>query len=210
LGYKGSMNRNGLVVALGAVALIALWLVVLWKPHKESSAAAPRTASEPAAPAAPSAVPDPLPASAPPSKPAPPIAQPSVSAPQPNPDTTSPTPRPGEIPPPRTEGPVAESIQLYATEPRASDASNLEARIAQAFRRPEVPSELLKSVICRQTVCKVEVRWTPERVVGYMGAFMDLIREFDSRQMAILPGTRDPSGVLPVDVYLRRIAPTNP
>jgi hypothetical protein len=204
------MNRNGLVVGLGALALIVLWLVVLWNPRKESSAEPPRTEPEPAAPAAPPAIAAPLPASAPPSKPAPPAAEPSVSAAQPKPDTTSRAPGVGEIAPPRAEGPVDESMQLYATEPRASDASNLEARIQQAFRRPEVPPELLKSVICRQTVCKVEVRWNPERVVGYMGAFMDLIREFDSRQMAVSPGTRDPNGVVPVDVYLRRSAPTNP
>jgi hypothetical protein len=210
LGYKGSMNRNGLVVGLGALALIVLWLLVLWNPRKKSGAEPTHTELESAAPAAPSAVPDPPPASAPPAKPAPPAAEPSVSAPPPKPATPSPPPPVAEIPPPRTEGPVAESIQLYATEPRGSDSSTLEARIEQAFRRPEVPRELLKSVICRQTVCKVEVRWTPERVVGYMGAFMDLIREFDSKQMAISPGTRDASGVLPVDVYLRRIAPTNP
>jgi hypothetical protein len=84
--------------------------------------------------------------------------------------------------------------------------------IQEAFRRPEATG-LLKGVLCRSSVCKVETRWTPARAAGFMGAFMNLVaspdgapsRKFD-HEIAISPeGAPDTNGERAIDVYLKRI-----
>jgi hypothetical protein len=74
---------------------------------------------------------------------------------------------------------------------------------------------LLKSVQCRATVCRVETRWTSERAVGFMAAFMGLVLPKEgeapppfSQNLAIAPADKpDTDGSLAVDVYVERIKP---
>jgi hypothetical protein len=111
------------------------------------------------------------------------------------------------IPPPEASGPVAELKHAFETEPRDSAAQAPESRIESEFKRSDVPAGLLKSVLCRKSVCKVETLWTPERAVGFMGAFMRLSPEF-APNLAIDPhGPVAPNEELSIDVYLPRLAP---
>jgi hypothetical protein len=109
------------------------------------------------------------------------------------------------IPPPEASGPIAELKQAFETEPRDSAAQVPESRIQSEFKRSDVPAGLLKSVLCRKSVCKVSTLWTPERAVGFMGAFMRLSPEFGP--LALDPhGPVAPQQELPIDVYLPRLA----
>jgi hypothetical protein len=119
---------------------------------------------------------------------------------------------PVPIPAPERTGPVDARKAAFASEPRDSNATEPETVIQAAFRRPEA-NGLLKGVLCRSSVCKVETRWTPARAAGFMGAFMNLVassdgapsRNFDS-EIAISPeGAPDTNGERAIDVYLKRI-----
>jgi hypothetical protein len=88
--------------------------------------------------------------------------------------------------------------------------------IQAAFRRPG-SNGLLKGVLCRSSVCKVETRWTPARAADFMGAFMNLVaspdgapsRKFD-HEIAISPeGAPDTNGERAIDVYLKQIDTRN-
>ncbi|MEY4580430.1 MAG: hypothetical protein RL701_5133 [Pseudomonadota bacterium] len=165
-------------------------------------AAAP-TAAEPTT-AAPTQPPTPTPAEQ-----QPPSADTTAEA---NPADTAP------IPAPSRSGPVAELKALFATEPRPSAAARVETIIEAQFRRNEVPSGLLKSALCRSTVCRVETRWSPQRAEGFMSAFMHLMTDpptestvFDP-QFAISPeGEPGADGSQAIDVYVRLTdAPKSP
>lgn len=127
-----------------------------------------------------------------------------ASPPQP---TTATQPAPegsAALPPPRASGPVAELKQAFEEEPRDSAAHDPELRIESEFRRSDIAPGTLRSALCRQSVCKVEVLWTPERATSFMAAFTRLSADFDPG-MAIDP--HDMAGApqqLQVDVYLPR------
>jgi hypothetical protein len=163
-----------------------------------SSAAAAPAAPQPAEPEQ-AAAPEPeAPQTAvtPSAQPASPIEQPAV------PDPSGP-----QVP--QRSGPVDALAQAFASEPRASSAVQVEAAIQAAFRRAEVPPALLKSVLCRSTVCKVETRWTPDRAQGFMLAFMQLVMQpqeqhaFD-HELGVSPeGEPDADGSRAVTVYVK-------
>jgi hypothetical protein len=202
------------MVALGAVVL---WVATTSSPIErrdgvEAPAAVP-TAEQPAPP--PTAAPSQAPAAPPsqPATPAPETPQPSATPTAP-PEATPPN-KPTPIPPPQRSGPVDELEKRFHTEPRDSAAPSAESAIEASFRRPEVTAGLLKSVQCRASVCRVETRWTSERAVGFMAAFMNLVLPKKdepaptfSQNLAIAPADKpDADGSLGVDVYVERVKP---
>jgi hypothetical protein len=115
------------------------------------------------------------------------------------------------LPAPRRSGPVTELQHAFEEEPRDSAAHDPESRIESEFRRSDIAPGTLKAVLCRASVCKVEVLWTPERAMSFMAAFTRLSADFDSG-IAIDPHALGGSGQeLQVDVYLpRRGSRANP
>jgi hypothetical protein len=79
-------------------------------------------------------------------------------------------------------GPVEEYRALYNRQARDADANTIETAIRQAFGHSKTP-DLLQSVSCHESVCKVLVRWAPERARDYILA---------TRWLA--PGTAWPPG----------------
>jgi hypothetical protein len=117
-------------------------------------------------------------------------------------------PQPAEesvpLPPPERSGPVGKLKLAFEEEPRDSAAHDPESRIESEFRKSDIAPGTLKSVLCRQSVCKVQVLWTPKRALSFMAAFTRLSADFDS-DIAIDPhdmaGSPQP---LQLDVYLPR------
>ncbi|HKU41286.1 MAG TPA: hypothetical protein VJR89_24150 [Polyangiales bacterium] len=145
---------------------------------------------------------------------APPAAANTEAAPKAS--AESPANTDSEIPTPVRVGPVDELKRAFESEPRASGAARFEAVIEAQFRRAETPAGLLKSVICRTTVCRVETRWSPQRAEGFMGAFMRLMDPegaaslFDA-DLAISPEADvGPDRSQAIDVYLKRVASSGP
>jgi hypothetical protein len=112
---------------------------------------------------------------------------------------------PPPVPAPQASGPIAELKQAFEKEPRDSAAQLPESRIQNEFKKSDIAPGMLKSVLCRKSVCKVEVLWTPERAGSFMAAFTRLSAEFEP-DLALDPhGTPVAQQELQVDVYLPRL-----
>lgn len=205
------------------VGAAAIWWAALGGPTPEAEELAD-AASETDQPAAAPTAPTDTPPSEPTAPAAPPANGPSAD-PAPaaalaeTPPPPQPTPTPEEqIPAPERTGPVDELKAAFESEPRDSNATDPESAIQAAFHRPEVPSGLVKSVLCRSSVCKVETRWTPAGAAGFMGALMSLVaspegaanRKFEP-EIAVAPeGAPDANGQRSIDVYLKRLDSAGP
>jgi hypothetical protein len=141
------------------------------------------------------------------------VAPPSAPAavvqgePQPaSPEPASPQPTAAGEPvleAPRREGPVDEMKQRFASDPRDSAAAELETKVQTVFREMRTPPDMLKAVLCRESLCRLELRWRPERSTDYMTVMTRLSVEFDPK-MAVNPGERTPDGALGLEVYWQR------
>jgi hypothetical protein len=194
------MSRNA--VALGALVLVGglLWLVTAW-PTPEDDRPDPL---EPEAPAA--AAPQPV------ATPVPVIIGTPAKAPEPvaeqAPKVEPPKMRQPHVPEDdmfaKDQGPVAEYKQLYETEPRDSAAHETESAIRAAFTATDGAPDLFKSVLCRQTVCKVELRWSVDRLGAYVAGITRAAVGFNPTVGVTPGGPMGEDHVRPIDVYLKR------
>jgi hypothetical protein len=213
------MTRTSWAVVAVVLTAALLWIVTGWPTRNQGShrsdeaddALAPPAAAEPAAPTerAPAAsIAQPGVAPSAPAAPTAPAAPAAPADPEPEPQVA-------DLPAPEQTGPVDELKALFASEPRDSAAGSFEKQIEAAFRGSEIPPGLLKSVLCHNTVCRVETRWNPESAIGFMAAFTRLMMAPDGRPaglfdsgLAVSPeGEPDAHGTRAVDVYLKRIVP---
>jgi hypothetical protein len=110
--------------------------------------------------------------------------------------------------PPKPDGPVVELKQRFESEPRLSSASQAESLIQGEFAKPYTPPGLLKSVQCRSSVCRVELRWRADRAEGYMGGLMYSYTQLGLQSLATEPlGEPDTDGSSRIDVYMARQEP---
>jgi hypothetical protein len=185
------------------VALIAIWFVAVPRPHDEPAAPAP-SAAAPLADTAPTIAGSPAP-QAPPTAPTPTTPPPSAAAaPSANTEVKPAETAVDPFPPPKSEGPIAQYKSTFQNEPRDSSAQNDETAAQAAFRSPELPAALFKSVLCHQTICRVEVSWTKDRQVAYMTAFTRLLVAVGQKTaVEALPGP-DASGEYPLTLWVQR------
>lgn len=129
--------------------------------------------------------------------------QPSAAPLAPQPPAAEPVAPPVDAPP--RQGPIDELSSRFEREPRDSGAHDIEQSVRAAFSRDSVAPELFKSVLCRQSVCKVVVRITPQRMPGYIQAVTELVsNEFDA-DFAVDPAPEiDADQMRSVEVYLQR------
>ena len=219
-GEKVHVNRTYWISAAVVAAAALAWSLVIRPPEDDLSPGS----SSPALGTDFQAEPEPGPAREPqreapqpaepaaPSEPAAP-AEPAAAAPQAPEQAPAAPEEHTHLTAPERTGPVDELRALYENEPRNSAAPDTESKIAEVFRNPELPGGLVKSVLCRTTVCKVETRWNPERGIAFMGGFMRLVVEQDGQppafehNLAIQPGESEADGSQKIDVYLKRAAP---
>jgi type IV secretory pathway VirB10-like protein len=200
IGYEVNMSRN--LAALGAVIVVGvlLWLVMAWRAPKDE------LPEKPPLSAAPLAEPEPVPDLAPALATAKPV-------PAPAPELDEPQPSP---PPPRVleeqikgdQGPVAEYRSRSQTEPRDSEAPAVESMLRAAFAASNGASDLIKTITCRETICKIEMQWSMERMRPYIAGLTRSQPGF-KLPVAVSPvGPKDANGVRPIEVYLKRKPPT--
>ena len=159
---------------------------------------------------APTPEPAPQPTSAPAQEPVVKAPAPAAAAqPQAAPEPVSPPEPvlpPGVEPPlSREQGPVAEYKALFESEPRASSAIEVESSVKDAFVQPGMPVGMLKSVMCRQTVCKAQLKldWSSGNLGSYVAGVTRLMSNFTSPVAMSPQGTIDGDGVRSLDLYLK-------
>lgn len=211
------MSRN--IAALGAVFIVGvlLWLVMAWRAPLDESPAALQQA-EPSR----LEVVAPQPSAA---KPAEPSLAPAPAA-EYEPEPGAPEPAPAE-PPPREQhiatrpdatrvvadqikgdqGPVAEYRSAYESENRNFESAEIEAMLRKSFAETDTTGELIKSISCRATVCKLEMRWSMARMRAYVGGMSRSQKGF-KLPFALSPvSPADGKGIRLVEVYMKRQAP---
>jgi hypothetical protein len=204
------VSRNA--VALGAVIAVGalLWLVMAWHapggdedvpvslepmdtpvaPLVAPAAPPPSTPAEPAPPPPPEAVPE----------------QPSEAKADPDAPAPAPAQRVLEEQITGDQGPVQEFRSQYALETRSSDSPQIEAHLRNAFYDPRDP-DLIKSISCRKSICKLEMQWSMARMRTYVRGLTRIGNGFE-RRYALSPITEpDANGMRTVEVYMKRQTP---
>lgn len=208
------MSR-ALSMGLVVFAAIVMWLAVGW-PGREEGRPEPEVSGERELAAADPAKP----------KPVAPVLAPKLDAAAPEPEeeepqAPAPAPPPGPAPWPQGDilagdrGPVAEYRAQYEREARDAKATDVEGAVRTAFGHSKRP-DLLHSTSCHENICRVLIRWSPDRANDYIQSVRWLALGtswppgqpgFDSR-VAIASGSEsDKDGSRIVELYLKRRPP---
>ena len=188
------------LAALGA-ALLAIWWLAMSAPEDPSEVEDFAAAGAPASPTreepaeAPRDEPPKAEKAAQPSEPVAPAAAPADPA---APDRAKPT---VIAVLPQRQGPVDELSNTFASESRGEGSAPEEARVKEAFVDPQIAKALLHSVECRRSVCRLELRWSPERDPGYVLGLTKAVGNFSSPLGVDEPGPADAQGQRPLVVY---------
>lgn len=205
------IGSAGLVILAG----VAMWLAVGWpstNPRElaavEESEVAAKPATQPAALVAPLS-PDASVAHA---------EEPAYDEPAPEPPPAAPSKpiqsdfMPGE------RGPKEEYQALYDRSARDAAAHEVESAIKSAFGKSTTP-DLLHSASCHEQVCKVLIRWTPERMRDYVASMRGLALGmawppgqpgFESQIAITTASQKDQDGGRLVELLLKRRSPSAP
>lgn len=204
----------------GLLAIVILiWAVAVWPTaHAPVSIADPERAPEPrepvrgstpvvepaAPPPTPSAPAEPVPAEVPERKV---FVAPVMRAPPAHPAAEPTEPADLGVPLSRMEqGPVAEYTQQFQHEPRDSAAIVTERQIRSAFAPESGSAGVLRDVLCRQTICRIEIRMSKESLGSYVAGMGRISSTFDrayaySREGPVVDGMQT------VAVYAKRLPP---
>jgi hypothetical protein len=204
------MSRN--VAALAAVFVVGLllWLVMAWHAPTDEPPVALQLEEAPEPAPQPSAAKSPEPSLAPP-----PVANAPAPAPPAEADTEPTAPK---APPIRQvpelikgdQGPVAEYRAQYESESRGSASSGLESKLRAAFPDADGAPDLVRSIACRETICKLELRWSNARLRGWVLG-VNRFQDGFVLPFALSPiGEKDGDGVRRVEVFLKRKPPGPP
>jgi hypothetical protein len=179
---------------VAVVAALGLYMALTPTPApSDEQVAVPPTAAAPPALAAPAA---PEPASA------------QVPHPEPGADEEHAAPPTAAIGTeavmlPVRAGPLDELKHAFETEPRASTARDLELRVEAELKKPDIPAGLFRSVLCRSSVCRIQMRWRPERVAGYNIALVRMLHIF-GMGVGADPAAPDKDNEVELDMYMKR------
>jgi type IV secretory pathway VirB10-like protein len=198
------MLRTAILLGAGVLALGVVWWLAIGGPSPMHAPEAP-----PSSPAPPPAEPTPAPATPLARAPLPPTAAPTPTQPVPAPALPATRKREEEAPvapspPPRAEGPIAELKQAFETEPRDSAAADVESTVQRDMRELGLTPSLFTSVLCRATVCRIQLRWQAQRSLQYAMLMTRFVDEFQGHPGIDPVAAADAEGTVPLDVYWRR------
>lgn len=207
------MARHGWLVGLAGLCGALLWTIAAWPVAHErapADAAAGAPAPEPEPPPSPrEAVP-----AAPPTaavrataepKPAPAVPARPTAPEQPTPAETL-ADRQAEADQIfiRENGPLDEYKRAFETEPRDSAAHEAEHAIREAFVASDGPGPVFRSVLCRETICKIDVRVSADNLGAYVAAMARIVRQPFDTKLATERTSLAQNGEVSVAVYAKR------
>lgn len=102
---------------------------------------------------------------------------------------------------PQKQGPVEELAQRFAGESRDSSSPSADERVKSAFDDPAIPDDTLRTVECRRSVCRAELRWSPERDAAYVLGLTRAVGSFEAPLGINEAGPADADGLRPLVVY---------
>jgi hypothetical protein len=117
---------------------------------------------------------------------------------------------------PGERGPIQEYQALYDRSTRDSAAHEVEGAIKTAFGK-STQTDLLHSMSCREQVCKVLIRWSPERMRDYIVSMRGLAlgmawppgqAGFESQIAITTASQKDQNGGRMVELLLKRRSPS--
>jgi hypothetical protein len=197
--------RSRWLYAVGVLALIALtWWLAFDRPSAPAAAPVDRNqkpdvaADEAARGEAATATPA---QGEPPPAPEPVQPKPSVATPE----QAAPEPRAAVPMPPDTRGFVDALAENFDGDQPSADAREHELWLRGLFTEAGSPPELLRSVVCRQAFCKLELRWTAQHDAPYRRV-MDELGAVNAKFLATRAGEPDASGAVLVSAYVARAA----
>lgn len=197
------------LVALACVAGVLLWVMATWPvppeldtlegTAEESEPAQVTQAAQP--PASPPVAATTLGPSEPP--PAAPEAPPAPAQPEP---AESPEAEAEKIFS-RENGPLAEYKAQFEREPRDSAASDAEQLVRGAFDPKDSAKPVFRSVLCRQSICRIETRFSAETLGAYVAAMTRMVHEKFDAKLATERTSLAEAGEVSVTVYAKRPPP---
>jgi hypothetical protein len=132
----------------------------------------------------------------------------SVASPSPAPETS--VERGPEAPiPPDTRGFIDAIAGRYEEDSRDRDAAKVEAALQKHFHGSQLPASALRSVVCRKSVCKLELYWRPEYDRPYRST-LDELAGGNAKLIATRAEQPDKHGGVSVDAYWLRVLGTLP
>ena len=105
--------------------------------------------------------------------------------------------------PPDTRGFVDAIQGRYDQDTRDREAGATETALRTFIRTTKLPASALKSIVCRQSVCKLEMYWRAEYDAPYRGVLDDLAGG-NAKLVATRAGEPDRNAAVAVDVYWLR------
>lgn len=104
----------------------------------------------------------------------------------------------------RENGPLAEYKQRFEREPRDSAAHDFEQTITQAFVSTDGPGPVFRAVLCRESICRIDVRVSQNNLGAYVAAMARIVAQrFDSK-LATERTSLVEGGEVSVSVYAQR------
>jgi hypothetical protein len=193
------------LVALAAVAGLLVWMMATWPVAPETfeeSAGAEARAELPAAPQP--AVPStPLPPTAAAAEEPSAVDPPEQAEPAAE-DPTASAAAQADLIFIRENGPLADYKAQFANEPRDSAASDAELLVRGAFNPKDGPLPVFRSVLCRETICKIETRISAESLGAYVAAMTRMVHDDFDAKLATERTTLAEAGEVSVTVYAKR------
>jgi type IV secretory pathway VirB10-like protein len=186
-------TRPALWTGLLAVAVVALWWMATSRPQ-DVDVRDTEFQPVPASPAPPAADKS-LPEAPVPSKPAAAPAPPAKQAPE------SEQPEPVGSNLPQQQGPVDELARRFAGESRGHDSQHAEANARKAFTDPTIPPDMLRTIECRRSVCRAELRWSEQSNNGYVLGLTRAVGSYSAALGIAQPGEPEADGRRSVVTY---------
>jgi hypothetical protein len=121
------------------------------------------------------------------------------------PERTAPEPHAAAPVPPDTRGFVDALAQLWDGESHDTSAADDERWLRGLFARAASPPGMVRSIVCRRSVCKLELHWTAQHDAPYRKV-MDELGAVNAKFLATRAGEPEPGGAVPVSAYVARAA----
>jgi len=102
---------------------------------------------------------------------------------------------------PQRQGPVTELSQRFAGESRADKSHAIEASVRSAFSDPIIPSDMLRAIECRRSVCRAQLHWSEQSNTGYVLGLTQAVGSYSAAVGIEAPGAADADGRYPLVVY---------